>query len=218
MLTPARIRFLMKGLAIAAFVVFVVAVRVVSSARQELLQAEALLTQGELDAAVVHYRRAARWYAPGSPYHVQALERLAQLGGDAEAKGDVDRALHAYRSLRGAILATRSLYIPESARLTAANQRIAALMAELPPPGMDAGKSKAQLQHEHRVLLEHIPGPNVFWTCVLLCGFLCWVSAAFAFSLRAIDAHDQWVGIEARKWGALIVLGFGLFVLGMSLA
>jgi hypothetical protein len=218
MLSPPRIRWLLKGFAIAAFVLFVVALRVVSSARQELLQAEASLAQGELDAAVVHYRRAARWYAPGSPYHVRALERLMQLAHEAEAKGDVARALHAYRALRGAIMATRSLYVPERARLSAANQHIAVLMAELPPPGMDAGKPKAQLQREHQLLLERIPGPNVFWTCVLLCGFLCWVSAAFAFSLRAIDEHDRWVGAEARKWGALIVLGFGLFVLGMSLA
>jgi hypothetical protein len=218
MLSPPRVRGLLKGLAIVAFVVFILVLRVVASARQELAEADASLAEGKVDSAVVHYRRAARWYAPASPYHVRALERLARLGHDAEVKGDIERALHAYRSLRGAIMATRSLYMPEPARLAAANRRIATLMAELPPPGMDAGKSKAQLRNEHLALLETIPGPNMFWTCVLLLGFACWVSAAFVFSLRAIDEHDRWVGVEARRWGALIVLGFGLFVLGMSLA
>jgi len=218
MLNPARIRILARGMALVAFVLFVVVVRVVSSARQELAEAEAALAHGETDAAVVHYRRAARWYAPGSPYHVRALERLAELGRKAEAAADIDGALHAYRALRGAIMATRSVYVPEPARLAAANRRIAALMADLPAPGMDAGKSKLQLQREHLALLENIPGPNVFWTCVLLAGFVCWVSAAFAFSVQAIDEHDRWIVGQARKWGALIALGFGLFLLGMSLA
>jgi hypothetical protein len=218
MISPPRVRALLKGLTIASLVLLVLVLRVVGSARQELSEADAALAQANVDSAIVHYRRAARWYAPCSPYHVRALERLARLGRDAEVQGDSERALHAYRSLRGAIMATRSFYVPEPARLAAANRRIATLMADLPPPGVDAGKSKAQLRLEHLALLESIPGPNVFWTCVLLLGFACWVSAAFVFSFRAIDEHDRWVSDQARKWGALIVLGFGLFVLGMSLA
>jgi hypothetical protein len=92
------------------------------------------------------------------------------------------------------------------------------LMAELPPPGIDAGKSKATIEREHLALLEAVPGPSVGWTCVLLCGFFCWVFAAFVFSVRAIDEHDRWVGVEARRWGALIVVGFTLFAIGMALA
>jgi hypothetical protein len=218
MLSAPRVRSACQLLALAALVLFVIVIRVVSSARQELGEADRLLARGDLDGAIVHYRRAARWYAPGSPYHVRALEQLAQLAADAERNGEPERALSAYRSLRAAIMATRSLYVPEQARLGAANLRIAALMAELPPPGMDAGKSRAQLRAEHLRLLQAIPGPNLFWTCVLLSGFFGWVSAAFAFSVRAIDEHDRWVVAEARKWGICIALGFGLFLLGMSLA
>ena len=218
MLTAARARSFSKWLALAALVLFVLTLRVVLSARTELALADTAQQKHDTAAAIVHYRRAARWYAPASPYHVRALEQLAKIGNAAQARGDIEQALSAYRSLRGSIMATRSFYVPERARLEAANQRIATLMAELPPPGMDAGKSKAQLRSEHLALLEHIPGPNLFWTCVLLAGFACWVASAFAFSLRAIDEHDRWVGREARKWGALIALGFGLFVLGMSLA
>jgi hypothetical protein len=218
MLSAARVRSLLQGFAVLSFVGSVVLLRVVGSARQELIEADARRARSDIDSAIVHYRRAARWYAPGSPYHVRALQHLGELGHEAELKGDSERALLAYRSLRGAIMATRSFYMPEPARLRAANQRIAALMSEQPAPGMDAGKSKAQLQREHLALLEAVPGPNVFWTCVLLCGFFGWVAAAFAFSARAIDDADRWVVPEARRWGALIALGFGLFVLGMALA
>jgi hypothetical protein len=181
-------------------------------------QADSLVAQSDVDGAVVHYRRAARWYAPGSPYHVRALDQLARIGHEAEASGDGERALGAYRAVRGSIMAARSFYVPERARLRAANERIAALMSELPAPGMDAGKSRDQIRREHLGLLERDPGPSVLWTLVLLLGFFAWVSAAFVFSVRAIDEHDRWVVPEARKWGAVMVLGFGLFVLGMALA
>jgi len=53
---------------------------------------------------------------------------------------------------------------------------------------------------------------------VLLIGFGAWVSGAFAFTLRAIDEHDRLIRREAVRWAAVIAVGFGLFVLGMSLA
>jgi hypothetical protein len=195
-----------------------VATRVVLSARHELATGEGLLQRGDREGAVVHLRRAARWYAPFSPYHVLALSRLSEIGHAAEQAGESALALSAYRAVRGSILATRSLYVPERARLEAANQRIALLMAHEPAPGMDAGKTPEQLRQEHLALLTPIPGPNVFWSVVVLLGFACWVGAAFAFSVRAIDEEDRWVLPEVRRWSGLIVLGFGAFVLGMVLA
>jgi hypothetical protein len=216
--SPNIVARIARIVGIAALLCSVLLFRVITSAKDELAAAEAQVAQADVDGAIVHYRRAARWYAPLSPYHVTALDRLSAIGVQAEADGDTERALSAYRAVRGSIMATRSFYIPERARLNAANARIAALMAELPPPGMDAGKSKAQIQQEHLALLSKEPGPSVGWTFVLLLGFFGWVSAAFAFSVRAIDEHDRWVLPEARKWGAVIVVGFAMFVLGMALA
>lgn len=217
-LSPTLMARAARAFGIAAVLLSVLVFRVVSSAREELRRADALLAQNDLDGSVLHYRRAARWYAPGSPYHVSALDQLLRIGREAEARAEVERALSAYRAARGAIMAARSFYVPEAARLQAANERIAVLMSEQPAPGMDAGKSREQLRAEHLALLQRAPGPSVLWTLVLLLGFASWIGAAFAFSMRAIDEHDRWVLPEARKWGAVIVLGFGLFVLGMALA
>jgi hypothetical protein len=196
----------------------VFAVRVVTSAASELERGAALQTEGDTEGAIIHLRRAARWYAPGSPYHVRALSRLAEIGAAAEHEGETERALSAYRAIRGSILATRSFYVPERERLEAANARIADLMASLPPPPMDAGKSREQIRGEHLALLQADPGPDVLWTLVLLIGFLAWVGGAFAFTLRAVDDDDHFVVREALRWGAVIAVGFGLFVLGMVLA
>jgi hypothetical protein len=211
-------RIALRGAVLAACVFTVVSVRVVLSAREELAEAETLLAQHDHAAAIVHFRRAARWYAPLSPYNLRALGRLGELARSAEHNGDREGALAAYRAVRGSILATRSLYVPQRSRLDAANQRIASLMADEPAPGVDAGKSHEQLRREHLALLTPIPGPDVFWSCVLLLGFGCWVGAAFALSFRAIDDEDRWVPRELLRCGSFVVLGFGLFVLGLVLA
>lgn len=211
-------RYALRAVLIAALLLAAVMMRVVAAARAELEIAEKHAGEGDLDAAVVHYRRAARWYAPLSPYHVQALAGLARIGAEAEQKGDVERALTAYRAVRSAVLSTRSFYVPEAERLAAANKRIAALMAGLPPPQMDAGKSRDQLEREHLALLSQDPDPKLGWTLVLLFGFAAWVAGAFAFSVRAIDAEERFIRREAVRWGAMIVVGFALFVLGMAMA
>lgn len=210
-------RGVLRGVVLAAGLFTLITARVVISARAEWLEAEQLLAAEDHEGAIVHLRRAARWYAPLSPYHVRALERLRALGQASERAGESERALSAYRALRGAILATRSTYVPERALLEAANQRIARLMSKQPAPGIDAGKSEQQLYEEHLALLTPIPGPSVFWSCVLLMGFTCWVGSAFALSLRGLDDEDRWVPRELRRWGGLIALGFSLFVLGMAL-
>lgn len=205
--------FALVALLLAAF-----AARVVSSAAAELELGEQAQAAGDVEAALVHYRRAARWYAPGSPYHVKALGQLARIGAEAEAVADTERALSAYRAVRSSILAARSFYVPEQARLAAADARIATLMASQPPPPMDAGKSREQLRAEHLTLLQLDSDPNLFWTLVLLLGFVSWVGGAFVLSVRGIDDEDRWVWREARLWGAVVVGGFGLFVLGLALA
>jgi hypothetical protein len=215
--SAALARQVLRACGLALVLLGLVAVRVVVSARAELGRAEALLAQRDREGAIVHLRRAARWYAPLSPYHVRALAELQRIAREAEQQHEPELALSAYRAVRGAILATRSVYVPERARLEAANQSIAQLMAEQPAPGMDAGKSRETLRQEHLALLMPIPGPNVFWSCVVLAGFACWVVSAFAFSVHAIDDEDRWVQREVRRWGSLVALGFGLFVLGMAL-
>ena len=218
MSSAALTRTALRAALVIAALFLVVAARVVTGAKAELEIAERHAQEGDLEAAIVHYRRAARWYAPFSPYHVQALGALGRIGAEAEQKPDVELALSAYRAVRSAILSTRSFYVPERERLEAADKRIASLMAGLPPPQMDAGKSREQLEQEHLALLEHDPDPKLGWTLLLLLGFAAWVGGAFAFTLRAIDSEDRFIRREAVRWGALIVVGFALFVLGMTLA
>ena len=207
-----------QGAALVGVVLAVLTVRVVVASSSELETARRLEAAGDVDPAILHYRRAARWYAPASPYPPEALDALARIGRAAEADGDIERALFALRSIRGAILSVESFYLPYEDRLDAANARIATLMARSDPPPIDAGKSEEALRAEHLALLETDTRPVLGFTVLLLAGFLAWLVATFAFASRAIDEEDRLVPREARRWGGIAVLGFALFVIGMWLA
>lgn len=207
----------LRIVAVVAMLLAVVAVRVVLASRGELQQGDALREAGDPAGAIVHYRRAAKWYAPGNPFCVEAMDALAGIAGEVEAE-QPELALSAWRSIRGALMGARSFYVPHPERLAMANDHIATLMAHQPAPPIDAGKSPEELRAEHLALLEQMPGPSLGWTLVLLFGFFVWVGSAFALATKGFDAEGRVQRLPAMRFGALIAFGFGLFVLGLRFA
>jgi hypothetical protein len=214
----ARFETVSRVLGVVLVVLLALALRVIGAARAELAEAHALDGHGDRAVAVSHYRRAARWYAPLSPYPEQALTRLAEIGAQAEREGDIDLALSAWRSIRAATLGSRSFYVPYEDRLHEADRHIASLMAALPPPPIDARQTVAQREAAHLALLEDDPGPAALPSFAALIGLATWIAAAFAFATRAFDDDDRLVAREARTWGAAFTVGMALFVLGLFLA
>lgn len=201
------LRIALRLLAAFGVLLAVLGVRVVTGSRAELERGQALEAAGDLDAAILAYRRAARLEAPGNPYSREALGRLANLGARAEREGDTVRALAAYRSIRGAILSTESFHLPHRATLAEADRRIAALMHSEP----DARRTALEA-------LEAPSRPHVGYTLLLLTGWLAWTVGAFAFAQRALDEEGRIAPGAARLFGTVVVVGFGLFVIGMALA
>jgi hypothetical protein len=206
-------------IAVVALVILLgLAVRVIGSARGELTEARAIDGRGETAQAVSHYRRAARYYAPFSPYPEEALTRLAEIGTEAEEAGDTDLALSAWRSIRAATLGSRSFFIPYEDRLHEADRHIAALMARLPPPPIEVRRSVEEREAAHLALLEEDVGPGALASLVALVGLATWIAAAFLFATRAFTGDDKLVPREARTWGGVFLVGLALFVIGLWLA
>lgn len=179
----------------------------------------------QTELAIVHYRRAAQWYMPGSPTVTEALRQLRRIGtefGRRSASGsavDPARALMAWRAIRAAILSTRSFYTPHRAELAEADQHIASLMASLPAPPIDAGKSFDQLRREHLALLRGaVRQPAPWWSACALLGFAAWVGGALTFFRRGRDANGTLIRREAQRWGGCVLAGVVLFIVGLSLA
>lgn len=200
-----------------AFVGLVYA-RVLFESHREWTEGRSWLARDDADEAIVHYRRAALWYAPVNPWCVAALEGLAGIAHRAERAGELERALAAWRAVRGSILGTRSFYTPMPSRLHAANRRIAALMAKQPRPAQDLQKTEHGLAREHLALLERDDAPSVPWSIVLLAGFFGWIGAAFAFVYRGLDAEGKLLRPAAMRWAGLVVLGIAVWVIGMVMA
>lgn len=201
------LRLIGRGLALLGVLFAVLAVRAVTSSRAQLQRGDVLRDAGNLDGAIIAYRRSARWYAPGNPYVPQALDRLEAIATEAEAAGEGERAIVAWRSMRGAILATRSVYMPHAERLARAE---AGLEQALATPERETRRRPAGVTGE--------PRPRLVWTLVLLAGWIAWTGGAFLFAQRALDEEDRVRGKSARLWGSVVLIGFGLFVIGMALA
>jgi hypothetical protein len=191
------------------------------SARDELAQARALEASGQVAQAVEHYQWAARWYTPAASAPREALDALAALGGTAEASGDRAGALRAYRRLRGAVLATRHLWVPYDAHLAPTNLALSRLNAaqqmESGGPTI-AGRSMAELEADHLALLELDPMPSPGWSLLVVLSFLGWIGGGFVTIARGLDAEARLVRPAFLRYGGLTALCFALWVLSLAYA
>jgi hypothetical protein len=210
--TLARLA-LVVGLGLAGLVL-----RAWVSSGGELVEAEAARRGGDVEAAIDHYRRAAVWYFPGNVRAGEAIEALYTLGEEAEGRGETALALAAFRSVRAAAMSARSFYVPHDALRRQADERIAALMAAGTVPPVDADRRPEERRASYLAQLREARDPSAPWALVALVGLGSWVAGAGLLASRGLDERDAWVPAEARRWGTLVVVGLGLFVLGLALA
>jgi len=209
---------MLRVLGIVLVMILVLSVKVLVSSRAELADADRASSAGELETAITHYRRAARWYLPIQPYADRALDRLMEIGAAAETDEDPVLALASYRSVRAALMSSRSLWIPDSDRLHQADERIAELMARSEVPAVDAHLSEEARADTYLAMLETDRDPAAGWALLALLGFGLWILGAYGVFTKGLDQDDRFIDVELRKWGSAFVVGMGLFVLGLSLA
>ena len=123
------LRHVVLILSVLLFLAAVLVVKVTYNARQEFAGGEEAYTRGAYSVAITHYERAIKWYTPFSKTVRHAVERLWQLGTEAEARGDWHLALEAYQSLRASLYAVQSFYIPYQSWIPKSEERIAPLLA-----------------------------------------------------------------------------------------
>jgi hypothetical protein len=195
-----------RAVALTLICLALVTVRVVWSSRSAWQAAQSATG----DERTTELGRAARLYAPGNPYARRAREALRDQG----RAGGAD-ALAAWRELRSAILATRSIYTPERALLDEANQQIAALSAAAEP---DTRGPLAERQAWHAARLAQDDAPAIGWTLVALAGLALWIGAAVGFFMRAVDEHDRLRRKPALAWAVGVAAGLAFFFLGLARA
>jgi hypothetical protein len=191
----------------------VVVTRVFWDGRAALADGDAAMARGDPAAALVGWRRAARWYAPLAPHVADAYERMEALARAADERDDPALALDAWRAIRSSVLSTRSVYTPYADRLDAANGRIAALMAK---QEVAMGKTDEAARRElHLGLLLRDESPSVPWTLVALAGFAAWVGGGFWLARRGVTDEDKLERRTAARAAVLIAVGLLVWMLGL---
>lgn len=110
------------------------------SAGSAMSPGDEAIAKGAPIAAIDHYETAARWYLPLAPHVDDAYGKLRGL----TASSDPAISLAAWRAIRSAARATRSLWTPHADDLAAADAAIARLSARDPSAGqLAAGAGSA---------------------------------------------------------------------------
>lgn len=212
-------RRVLLGLGLAVFILGSIFVKVYVSSMQEYRRAEEAYQAGDLDTALERYEHAVQWYTPHSPWVRQSVESLWRMGSDAEETGNVDRALAAYRALRGSLYAVRSFYTPYREWISRCDEKIATLSAGKIAQ-TQAGKERPfeDIRAESLRLLKKDHAPSVGWAILAEVGFFGWVGSAIGLIFRAYRDAGRLKGRAALRWGLAIIVFYALWTLGLSRA
>jgi hypothetical protein len=173
--------------AIALAVVGVIGLRAVLAGRRALADGDDWMLRGKPAEAICSYEAAARWYVPLAPHVDAAYAKLRALAAKP------DQALLAWRAIRSAARATRSLWQPHAADLADADAQIAKLEAGATPEAWFAGR------------LAEDPRPSIPMAALAGLGILLWLAGA------AVVVFRRW----SMPTGAVIVLGVVLWFVGL---
>lgn len=127
-----------------------VTVRAVYDGETALLGCDEALRAGDRATATARGREAAAWYVPGAPHVGAAYARLIHIARTAEAEGDREAALYAWRAVRTAVIDSTWMVPSHEGELSAANRAIARLSLLDPtqgsalPEDRDAERSKLE--------------------------------------------------------------------------
>lgn len=125
---------------IAIAIIAVLSLRVVIAGRNALGDGDDWMLRGKPELAIRSYEAAARWYVPFAPHVDAAYGKLRGLTGDTPT------GLLAWRAIRTAARATRTLWQPHAADLADADAAIARLAAH-----DSEGSQATEAWHEARL-------------------------------------------------------------------
>lgn len=186
------------------------AVRVVIEGRRALADGDAALAAKRPLDAIAGWEAAARWYLPLAPHVDEAYARLVEL-----ATADPKHALVAWRAVRRAATATRSLWTPHEGDLAAANTAIAALSAAHPEGAPAAGPGTPERTAFFAGLLAEDRRPRASMAALAILGILSWLAGIGVVVRRGIDAAGHVVKRPALVGLGLTVVGIVSWAVGL---
>lgn len=191
----------------ATIVLGAAAVRAVWEGRAALDDGDAALRRGDAAAAIVHWRRAARWYVPLAGATADALSRLQTLAAAAETRGDTATAQSAWLAVRTATISLRGATAPFDDVRARADARLAVLLAASDNPSAGLTADARALYHTDVLATSTRPTRALFLVAAL--GLLLMLTGA-TLALTRRPLH--------RRPLILFAAGTGLWLVGLLLS
>ncbi|MDY6861420.1 MAG: hypothetical protein SV062_00355 [Thermodesulfobacteriota bacterium] len=202
------------------FIISLISAKVYFACKKEFLLAIEEKDNNNSQKALVHLKKALLWYLPKSPYYQKSVKKILEIARESEEKNP-ESALGIYRELRGSLYASRSLYTPYKDVIKKCNEKIAEIIAGLPPSNKeDVQKSKLLRKKEALAILEKESSPSILWSSVMGAGFLGWVGFTIYFIIIFFNYSDRSCPIKIRikKTRYLIISGiifYSLWIIGL---
>ena len=146
----------------------------------------------------------------------RAVERLWQLGTEAEARGELSLALEAYQTLRSSLYAVQSFYIPYKDWIPKSEAHIAPLLART-KAGEEHNEDKLAQDTARFAMQSNGMWARLGWSILLEIGFLGWVGATVGLIWHVVDEEGNLVRRPGVLCGSLIAVFFALWLIGMRL-
>ena len=210
-------RSVLRAVSLVIIFVAMLYAKTVYNARQDFALGEEAYAGGVYKVAITHYERTIKWYTPWSTVVQRAVERLWQLGTEAEARGDVPLALEAYQTLRSSLYAVQSFYIPYQSWIPKSEERIAPLLAKTQAGAEPQEDKLAQDTALFAMQLRRHVGPHLGWSVLVEIGFLGWVGATVGLIWYVVDEQGNFAPRQGLLWGSSLAIFFALWVIGMRL-
>ena len=208
-------RTIIAGVALVVIFLLMVWARVFYGSMQACREGEIHLQQTQYIKAITFFDRSIHWYTPFNPYVHQSAEHLWKISMDAQTRGDIRLALIAARTIRRGFVSARSFYLPGKEWIEKCDQRIYELLKiDQDKRGNSNNESllKGPISDDPQV-----SGPDIFWSIILLFGFLGWVGSVIAFILWGGRASygDRILNASNFKWIGLWAVCFAAWIVGM---
>jgi hypothetical protein len=189
-----------------------VIVRVEYEGRSALADGDEALAAKHPGDAIAAWESAARWYLPGAGHVDDAYARLVAFARE-------HKSMTAWRAVRTAALATRSLWTPHEDDLAEANAAIAQLSVDDPDAGAltiasgpgDRGERLAW----HAAQLGTTSRPAKIAAALAILGILAWLAGIVVVIRRGVSAHGKLLRRPAAVGAAISVAGIVVWAAGL---
>jgi len=178
-------------------------------------QGERHFKKQEYVSAVTFFDRSIRWYAPFNPYVRKSVERLWEIGTQAEKEGNTRLALIAMRTIRRGFYTARSFYTPGKDWIDKCDGKIDQLMELDPTSESPAAELRPSDGYPRRN--QTVTAPGTVWSIILELGFLGWVGSMIGFIVFACKGNRRAKisTLPALLWGSLASICFAVWLIGL---